>query len=155
MPALSAISGAEDATFRISSVSVTECRNENNVGILRVNGEAADVATVFESDRMPGFAGVGALVHAIALQDVVANAGFAGAYVDDVWVRLSYGDGYNGRELFLVRHRSPVQAAVGRLPHSTAHSAEIVGVGLTHDAGDREHAPAAKWSDEAPGKTLE
>ena len=46
----------------------------------------ADLPRVVEADVRPGLAGVGRLVHAVAVRDLRAHVGFAGADVDDVRV---------------------------------------------------------------------
>ena len=134
---------------------MTESRNENDIGIFWVNGEAADVASVLQTDRVPCLARISALVHAIALQDVVADAGFSSADIDHIWVRFSYRDRSYGRKLFLVRHGNPIQSAVGRLPYATTHSAKVVGIRLAHYARNREHASAPKRADQPPREPLE
>ena len=99
---------------------------------------------------LPGAAAVGRLPDAVAVGDVAADAGFAGADVDHAWIRGRDRDGAHRPERLLVGHRLPGGAAVGGLPHAAGDRAEIVGVGLAGNAGDRQHAPAAEGADEPP-----
>src|SRR6185503_4069351 len=105
-----------------------------------------DMARVFKSDELPRLSRIGTLVHAIALQDVVANAGFAGADIHNVGIGLGNRDRADRGELFLVGHGNPIDAAVGRLPHPAADTAEVIGIRLANGSGDGQNASAAEWT---------
>jgi hypothetical protein len=56
------------------------------VGVAGIDADSGDLASVFKADRRPGGACVGGLIGAMAYLDVVADAGRAGADVDDVGI---------------------------------------------------------------------
>src|SRR5262249_19053018 len=87
--------------------------------------------------------------------NVAANAGFAAANIDHVWIGFGDGDRAYGADLCFVRDILPSQSAVGGLPHTAGHGAEIIGVQLTDNSRDSQRASAAKWPDQAPVEPLE
>ena len=115
-----------------------------------MNDDVADVTSVFEADVGPGLSGVGGFVDAIAEGDVAADAGFAGAGVNHVGIRVGNGDGADGGDALLVEEWIPGDAAVGCFPDAAAHRAEIIGVRLAGNARDSDGAAAAEGSNEAP-----
>src|SRR5262249_3298320 len=101
---------------------------------------------------LPGFAGVGGFVHAIALHDIAAQLGFAHAEVEDVGVGFGDGDGADAGAVDLaIGDGAPGEPAVGGLPESAADRAEVVferGGG----GGGRDRSAAAIGADAAPGE---
>ena len=93
---------------------------------------------------------VGGLVHSVAVGDVAAQAGFAGARIKDVVVRVGNRDGADRGNALLIEGRRPGHAAVGALEDAAGNRAEVIRVGIAGHAGDSEDAPAAKGSDLAP-----
>ncbi len=91
LPGLAAICRAKHSPLGVRSICVPQRRDENNVGILRMDGESSDMARVFQADKVPCFSRIGTLVHAVALQDVVANAGLTCPHIHDV--RIGFGNG--------------------------------------------------------------
>src|SRR6185437_12626381 len=75
LPVLAAVGGAVDAAARVAGVAGG--RGEDDVGILGIDDDLIDLGGVGESDMGPGLAGVGGLVHAVAVgaADRVAAAG--------------------------------------------------------------------------------
>src|SRR5262249_36910413 len=85
VPGLAAVLGAVDAAFGAWSEGVPEHRGERDVGVPRVDGHCPDLADLVP-DVLPGLAGVGAPVDAVAGRDVAADVGLAAADVDHVRV---------------------------------------------------------------------
>ena len=129
---------------------MSEGRDQHDVGIARVDDDRSDVARVFQSDIVPGPAGVGRFVNAVAVRDVAAQTGFAAARIKNVGVGVGHRDGADRRDALVIERRSPSQAAVGALENSSGNRAEVIGVGIAGNSGDGEHAAAAKRSDLPP-----
>ena len=85
-PVLAAVVGAEDAALRVGAIGVAQCRHENALGIARIDEDAADLARVLQADLAPVLAAVGRFVHPVAMRDVGAHIGLAGADIDRVGV---------------------------------------------------------------------
>ena len=54
-----------------------------------------------------------------------------------------------------IEKRSPICAAVSRLPNPAGNRAEIISVRLTHNTFDRQRAPTAKRTDLPPMHAVE
>ena len=104
-----------------------------------------------KADELPGRSCIDGFVDAVAADDVAADAGFAGADVDDVRIGFGDGDGADGgRGVFcFVEDGLPVEAAVSGLPDSAGYCAEVVGVVLADDAGYGYYAASAEGADQA------
>ena len=142
LPCLGAVCGTVEATVVGGLERVADGSHEGNVGVGRMNADAADVADGREADVLPRLARVGGLVDAVANGDVRAKAIGARAGVDDVGVRerdLDGAHGADGEELVGDVH--PGLAGVGGAPDATAGGAHIEGMGLAGDAGDGSDAP--------------
>ena len=150
LPGFPAVGGAKDAARVVRAIGVAESGNVHEVGIFRMHEDARDVLRVFEADVRPGLSGVSGLVHAVAVGDVAADAGFAGANVDDVGVRRSDGDRADGHDGGLVRERRPRRAAVHGLPDAASDGAEVIRIRIACDAGHGKRAAAAEGSNLAP-----
>ena len=87
-PALAAVARTKNTSLRVGSVGVAERGDEDNVRICWMDDDRADVARVFQADVGPRFARVGGFVDPIAERDVAADAGFAGADVNDVGIGI-------------------------------------------------------------------
>jgi hypothetical protein len=110
----------------------------------------ADVARIFQPDICPGLAAIIRTVHAIAKGNIPADAGFSGACVNHIGIRLGNRDGADGGGGLLVKQRIPGDAAVHGLPNSAGDRAHVIRIGLAGHAGDREDSSSAKWADQAP-----
>src|SRR5258708_4587951 len=104
---------------------------------------------VRQANEFPGLAGVDRFIHSVSADDVAADASFASTYIDRVWIGLGNGQRANRRRcvLLLVKERPPIEAAIGGLPNAPGHTAKIINVVLADDAGNGEHASAAKGPD--------
>ncbi len=92
VPGLAAVQRAVEAALGVRAVGVPEGGDVDAVGIARVNAHLADVARLLQPEVLPGLAGVGAAVDAVAVADVATDRGLAHPDVDDVRVRLGDGD---------------------------------------------------------------
>ena len=57
-------------------------RHEHHVGVARIHQDLAYLVGVLQADVSPGLARVRGLVHALAVGDVGAHVGLAGAHID-------------------------------------------------------------------------
>src|SRR5206468_7787739 len=83
VPRLAAVARAEHAALLVWPERVAHRRDVDEIGIVRMDADARDVARVFEADVLPRLAGVRRLPHAIAVRDVSADRLLAGTDVDD------------------------------------------------------------------------
>src|SRR3989441_11976954 len=72
-PGLAAVGGAEHAALGVGAEGMAEGRDENDIGILRVDDQRADLAGVPEAGVAPGPAAADRLVDAIAVRHVAAR----------------------------------------------------------------------------------
>src|SRR5580698_5690289 len=128
---------------------MTERADVHDVGIMRINDNAADLARVLQSDVCPGFAGVGRFVDAVAGAESGANVRLTGANVENVGIGWRDFDGANRRDGLAIENRSPSDAGIDRLPDSAIDSAEVEGDAIA-GAGDCGHASTAIRTDEPP-----
>ena len=149
LPSLAAVGGTEDAALFIGAGHVAERGDVDDVGILRMDADAADLLGVGESDVFPGAAGVGRFVDTVAVRGIAADAAFAHAGVDHVGIGIGYGDCADRAGLELaVGDGIPIGAAVGGFEDAAAGGAEIIDQWLCGDACDGDHAAATERSDE-------
>src|SRR6185503_2513257 len=154
--ALAAILGAIDAALAVRPEDVAQHGGIDQVGIGRMNANTPDKLAVPESDVAPGAAGVGRFVHAVAVGDVEADRGLAGAGVDHVGIGRRHCDRADRRAAHeTVRHAAPEHAAVDRLPDAAGAGAEIERHPVHGIARYRDHAAAARRTDAAPSQSIE
>ena len=151
LPRAAAVGGAEDAALLVGAEGVSERRDVEPVGVARVDPYAGDVPRVVEADVLPGGAGVGGAVYAVAVGDVAADARLARAGVYDRRVCVGYGEGADGGGAEeSVGHVAPVCPAVGGLPDSARACAEVEGLPLLGVAGHGHDAPPPVRADRPP-----
>ena len=124
--------------------------DEDDIRVVRIHSDARDVARVFKMDVRPGFTGVHGLPHSIAIGDIAADAGFAGADINHVGIVGRDGDCADGADVSGVRQWRPVLAGVRCLPNAAGHRTEIINVGIARHTGDGEHASAALRANQSP-----
>src|SRR5439155_6308791 len=100
LPVLAAVGGLVDAALLVGTVAASQGADVDNVGVLGVNEDLADLKRLLEAHVLPGAAAVGRFVDAVAVGDAVARVGLAGADPDDVLVGRGHAhvaDGDGGR----------------------------------------------------------
>ena len=151
VPGVAAVSGAEDAALGVGSEDVAQGCHVDQIGVLRVDADFADVAGFFEADVAPARTAVGRFVDAVAIGDIEADIGLAGAGVKNVGVGLGQSqstDGGGGE--VAVRDILPVGAAVVRFPHAAAAGAEVEDHVFSGMSGYGGGPAAARGTDAAP-----
>src|SRR5258705_82343 len=150
LPGLAAVAGAEDPALLVGAERVPECGDERDVRVSRINDDGTDVARVAQTEVLPGLAGIERLVYPVAIGDVAARAGLAGADIDDIVIRVSDRDRAYRGDLLLVEDRLPGAAGVGALPDATGYRTEIPGRRITRNAAHGDRPATAERTDLAP-----
>src|SRR5262249_32402607 len=83
LPRLAAVRRLVEAAILIVAVQPAQGADIDDVGVLGVDEDLADLERLLESHVLPGLAAVGGLVHAVAVGDRVARVVLAGADPDD------------------------------------------------------------------------
>ena len=147
---LAAVERPEDAALLVGPVRVAERRDEQAVGIARIDGDARDLLRVVEAELRPCAAGVGGLVDAVTRRQVGPVQAFAAPDVDDVRIGGGHGDRSDGSGGLVVEDRHPGAPGVGRFPDAAVHRRHVEGVRLAPVPG-RGHRPAGPMrADVAP-----
>src|SRR5580700_886901 len=148
LPGFAAVGGFEDAAIGAgggdAQERVAEDAHVDDVRILGIYDDRADVFRFFQADVGPGGAGIGGFV------DAVAGGLLAGADVYDFWIRRSDGDCADGGDVLRVEDREPDLTCIGGFPDAAAGRGHVVGGWVAGDAGDAGDAAGAVRADEAP-----
>ncbi len=124
--------------------------NVDDVGILRIDDDAADLPRVVQADVLPGLSAVGGFVDSVARAESGANVGFAGAGIDDVGIRRRNFQCADRGDGLPIEYRLPGHAGVDRLPDAAVDRAEVKRGSVARHAGDCNGAAAAKRADQSP-----
>src|SRR5207302_9380976 len=104
---LSAVRRTKDAPLLIRTVWMSEHRDEEAIGIARIDGEHRNLLAVAEAEVLPRFAGVSGFVGAVAGREIGTLQAFARAGVDDVGIRRRDGDRTDRAGWLLIENRRP------------------------------------------------
>ena len=135
-PAVTAVGGLEQPTLALVVPGVAQLGNVHDVGVGGVDGDVPDHLPVLEAHQLPGRPAIGGLVDAVARLDGVAAVRVTRAHPHHGGVRLSDGDGADGRGGLLGEQGSERGAVVGRLPDGAAGGSDVERLGGKPDAGD-------------------
>src|SRR6188472_4027461 len=149
-PRFPAVAGSKNSTFLIWTKGMSKCGDEDNVGIVWMDDERADLAGIAQSDIFPVLSRIHRLVNAGAVGCVSANRGLAGADVDGVVIRRRHRNRADGGNVLLIEDRCPIRTAIQCFPYPASDRAKIPGVGFVAHAFDRQGASTAEWSDLPP-----
>ena len=150
-PRLPAVGRLEQPALPVRAEQVAGRRDIDDVGVCRVNDDAADVLRVGEPHEGPRRAAVGRFVDAVAPRRALAVVRLAGADPDDVRVGARDGDVADRRRAEVVEDRRPRRSAVHRLPHAAGGRADVDRVGMAFVDRDVVDAPAGDGgTDRAP-----
>ena len=152
-PGRAAVVALEHAALRVGTERVSQRRDPHDVRVVRVDANLADVASFAQTDVAPASPGVGTAIDAVAVGDINADGGLAGAGVDDVRVRRRYGQGSDrggGEEA--IGHGPPVCSGIGRFPDAAGDGAEIERAGVMPGAGYGNDPATPERSDAAPSE---
>src|SRR3989440_2532423 len=150
LPALATVAAAVDATLIVGAKHVPERRHEYDIGVSRMDNDRANVARVAQTDMLPSLAGVERFVDTVAVCEVAARTGLAGAHIDDIVIGVGDCDGANGCDLLLVEHRLPGDTGIGALPYTAGQAAEIPRRMVALYPAHRDDSPAPERFDQTP-----
>ena len=147
LPGDAAVGGLEDAALFVGAPQPAHRRHVDDVGVLRVDDDAADVLRVAQAHVLPGLAAVDRLVDAVTPRGALAIVRFAGAHPHDVGIGRVDGDVADRHRGLGVEHVLPRVATIDRLQQTAGRRRRIEdrGVGLVHrevrDAPAHEDGP--------------
>ena len=150
LPGGAAVGGAINAALGAGCVHMSQGRDVDDVRVRGVNDDGADLPRIRQADMGPVLPAVHRLPHAVAVGNVAADAGLAGADVERVVVGVGDRDGADRGERLFIGERLPGRARVVGLPHAAGDASEIERAGLARHAGDRHNAAAAIRTDASP-----
>src|SRR5262249_27656264 len=135
---------------------VAEHGGVDEVGILRMDADAANELRALQSDMAPASAGIGGLVEAVAIGDVEPDRRLTGAGIDDVRIRWRHGDrADSGAAHVAVGHAAPEHAAILGLPDAAGTGADIERHPVDGIARNRADAASARGTNAAPFQGIE
>src|SRR5439155_21568516 len=140
LPRRAAVARAIDAAIRIRAVDVSERGDEHDVRSARVDDHLADLPRRLEADVPPRLAGIGRLVHAVAVGDLRSHVGLAGPDVYDIGIRRRHRNGADRGDRLGIEDRHPASPGIRRLPYAAADRPHVEHVRLPRHAGDAVHA---------------
>ena len=149
-PGRAAVRRAKDAARFVGPVSVPERGHEQRLRVGRIDENASDLTRVFQTDRVPGFAGVVGAIHAVAVDDVRTHVGFAAAGVHGIRIAPGHRERTDGTDRQRVGDVIPGHAGIGRLPNAAADRTEVKRAPVAGHAGRGDGASAAIRPDVAP-----
>src|ERR1039457_3144881 len=82
------VEAAKYAAFFVRPERMSKRRDQHNVRVLGVYDHRANVSRIPQPQVLPGAARVDGLVNTVSVRDVAAGAGFAGADVHDIVIRV-------------------------------------------------------------------
>src|SRR5205085_6909428 len=129
LPGGAAIERAKEAALGVRAVRMAEHSDKNAVGIARINGDGTDLLAVAQAEMLPGLAGVGGFVDAIAGREVGAAQSFAAAHVNNFRIGGRDGQRADGLRGLVVENGQPSLAEVGGLPNASVIDADVENIG--------------------------
>ena len=127
-PGLPSITCLEHAAFLAGRPQASHRRDVDNVGIGRVDDDAADLPGFLQPHPLPRLAGVGRLVDAVARVRDADARGVPGADPHDVLVRRRDGQAADAGHVLSVEDGLKGRAVVGRLPDAAVADRDVEGV---------------------------
>ena len=156
LPILAAVRRAIDAALGIGTEHIAQHCGIDEIGIRRMDADAADELAVAEADMAPGAARVARFVNAVAVGHIEADRRFTGARIDHVGVRGRDRDRTDrGAAHEAVRDAAPEYAAVLGLPDAAGTGPEIEHHPIHRIARNGDDAAAARGADAAPFQRVE
>ena len=151
VPGLAAVPRPVDSPLVVRPEDVAQCRHVDEVGVVRMHADAADVPRVAEPQVTPGLAAVGRPVDAVAVRQVAPDGGLARTDVQHIRVGVGYREGaHRGGVEEAVGHVLPVRARVVGLPHAADARPEVEDVPFLRVPHHRDRPSATVRSDASP-----
>ena len=149
------IDGFVDAALLVGAInagtiSVSQSADVNDVRILRIDHDPADLARVLQPDVIPSCAAVNGFVDAVAGREVLTNVALAGSGINGFRIGGSHSQRADRGHRLAVKNRHPDNSGIGRFPDSAIDRAKIKGCRVARNAGHGHRAPAAERPNQAP-----
>ncbi len=151
----SSIDGFIDAALLVGvgnarTKNMPESADIDNVRILRVDHNPADLPRVLQPYVTPRGAAVSGFVDAVTGREIFANVALAGPGIDSLSVGGSHGQRPDRGHWLAVKDWCPDNSGVGRFPYPAIDRAKIKRRRVARNAGHSHHASPAKRADQAP-----
>ena len=128
----------------------------DEIGVVRMNADAADEPRLTEAEMAPGAAGIGRFVNAVAIGYVQPDLGLPGAGINHVGVRAGHGERTDrGGAEKAVADASPINPAINRLPNASGAGSEVEHAAVFGVTGNGYDAAAPRRPDTAPLEGIE
>ena len=149
-PCLAAISRLEHAPLRIRPIRVPQCSDIDDVRVLRIDHDPADLSRFTQPDVRPRLSAVDGLVDPVSRCQIAANVRLACARVNDQRIRRSHRQRSNRRHRLTVEHRNPCQTRICRLPDAAVDRPEVKRVAIPWHPGSRNCATSSVRTNRPP-----
>ena len=134
---------------------MSQHRNEDPVGLLRVDRDSRDLLTVAQPEVSPRLAGVNRLIETVSGREIGTLQSFARADVDHARIARRDFHRADAPRRLLVEDRIPGASGIGGLPDAAVGRADVERVRLARHAGCRLRATGAEGTDVTPLRTLD
>ena len=149
-PGLAAVDRLVDAALVVRGIEVAQRRHVDDVGVHRVDDDAADVMGVFEAHVGPRLARVDRLVDPVAPVGAARGGVLARADPDDLRIGVGHRDIADRDDGLIVEDRRPADAVVHRLPEAARTGRRVDRVRLLRRHREVDEAAAlARRADRA------
>jgi hypothetical protein len=122
----------------------------DDVRILRINHDPADLARLLQADVRPGRAAIRGFVDAVAGREIGTNVGLAGSGVNGFGVGGRYGDRADRSDGLTVKNRGPDSSGIGGFLDAPIDRAKVKRSGVARHAGHGGYPATTEWPNEAP-----
>src|SRR5262249_50099241 len=139
-----------DAALRVRTIWMAERRDEQPIGILRVDRDLGDLLRVTQPQVCPRLPGVAGSVNAVTDGEVWTRQPFTATNVQNIGIRRRHGDPADRPGRLIVEDRLPRAAGVGRLPDAAVNHPDVKGVRLARVPGSSFRPTRAERTDVAP-----
>jgi hypothetical protein len=150
LPGCAAVGGLVDTAVAAGSPQGPHGRDVDDVGVLRMHLDAADVLGFTEPHVLPRLAAVHALVDAVAERHRALGVVLPGANPDRIGVRRIDGHAADGVRALRVEDRLPRRSGVVGLPQTARRGGHEVPVPLARRDGEVDHTPRVDGRTDVP-----
>src|SRR5215472_7740474 len=155
-PGVASIDRLVDTALLVWPPQMANGGDIHDVGIVRIDDDAADMLGVFEAHVLPGLAAVQRSINAVAPGGALAVIRLAGAGPNDVWIRRRDSNVADGGRALFIEERLPGNPVVRRLPYAARSYANVDDTGIALDHSEVVDAAAHyRGSNGPPGKLFE
>ena len=154
-PMHSAIGGFIDTALLVRTISMPQCADIDDIGVLRVDDDSANVARVLKADMQPGSTSIHRFVHAVAKGEGRPNVGLAGSGINSLRIGRRNRKSANRCDRLPIKDRSPDNTGISRLPNPTVYGAKIEGSRIARHASHGHDPAPSKRPNQPPFEPAE